>query len=318
MKIVVLDAKTLGDTPFDKLQKYGEVKIYERTAKEERKERIKEANIILTNKVIVDREVMEGNENIKLIGVLATGYNNVDIEYCKEHNIGVVNVAGYSTESVTQICIGLLMELTNKISKFDQYVKSGRYSSSGIFTCVGGEYDIHEISNKKWCIVGLGSIGKNVARVAKGLGAKVYYYSTTGKHEYPEIERVSFEEMIKTSDIITIHCPLTDKTKGMFNYKVFQEMKKNVIIINMARGPIVVNDDIAKALQENLIGGYGTDVFDEEPINTSNKLLEVSNEKIVFSPHIGWATIEARERLFNETIKNIESFLKGENRNRIV
>ncbi|BFU21272.1 D-glycerate dehydrogenase, putative [Entamoeba histolytica] len=277
MKIVVLDAKTLGDTPFDKLQKYGEVKIYERTAKEERKERIKEANIILTNKVIVDREVMEGNENIKLIGVLATGYNNVDIEYCKEHNIGVVNVAGYSTESVTQICIGLLMELTNKISKFDQYVKSGRYSSSGIFTCVGGEYDIHEISNKKWCIVGLGSIGKNVARVAKGLGAKVYYYSTTGKHEDPEIERVSFEEMIKTSDIITIH-----------------------------------------SLQENLIGGYGTDVFDEEPINTSNKLLEVSNEKIVFSPHIGWATIEARERLFNETIKNIESFLKGENRNRIV
>ncbi|EDR27825.1 Erythronate-4-phosphate dehydrogenase, putative [Entamoeba dispar SAW760] len=293
MKIVVLDAKTLGDTPFDKLQKYGEVKIYERTEKEERKERIKEANIILTNKVIIDREVMEGNENIKLIGVLATGYNNVDIEYCKEHKIGVVNVAGYSTESVTQICIGLLMELTNKISKFDQYVKTGKYSHQDI-TCV------------------------EVTKIGKGLGAKVYYYSTTGKHEDQEIERISFEEMIKTSDIISIHCPLTDKTKGLFNYKVFQEMKKSVIIINMARGPIVVNDDIAKALQENLIGGYGTDVFDEEPIKASNKLLEVRSEKIVFSPHIGWATIEARERLFNETLKNIESFLKGEYRNRIV
>ena len=253
-----------------------------------------------------------------MIVVLATGYNNVDIPYCKEHNIAVCNVSGYSTQTVTQQTVALLLELYNKINLFDQYIKSGQYSSSGLFTCVGGKYDIHDIYGKRWTVVGLGAIGKSVAHVARAFGADVKYYSTTGKHDDNEFTRVSFDEMVKESDIITIHCPLNDLTKGMFNYEMLKQMKKNVIIVNVARGPVVVCQDMVKALKEDLIAGYATDVFDKEPIESDNLYLSVDPSKIVMSPHIGWATVEARERLFAEVLKNIEAYLKGERRNRIV
>ena len=318
MKLVVLDAKTLGSISFEPLNQFGEVTLYPTTQEHEVLERIKGYDIVLSNKVMLKGETLSQAGNIKLIVVLATGYNNVDIPYCKEHNIAVCNVSGYSTQTVTQQTVALLLELYNKIHLFDQYIKSGTYSTSGLFTCVGGMYDIHDISGKRWTIVGLGAIGKSVARVAQAFGADVKYYSTTGNHDDSDFTRVSFDEMVKESDIISIHCPLNEKTKGMFNYEMLKQMKSSVVIINVARGPVVVCEDMVKALNEQLIGGYATDVFDKEPIEKDNLYLTVDPSKIVMSPHIGWATVEARERLFAEVIKNIVAFLNNEKRNRIV
>lgn len=317
MKLVVLDAKTLGSLSFEPLKRFGEVVLYQTSRKEDVKERITGADVVLSNKVPVMAEALEYAKTVKLIVVLATGYNNVDIPYCKSHNIAVCNVAGYSTRTVTQQTLALLLELYNKTHLFDEYVKSGEYSASGLFTCVGGKYDIHDIAGKKWCVVGLGAIGRSVATVAEALGADVVYYSSTGKHNDDHFKRVAFEEMVQ-SDIITIHCPLNDNTRGMFNYDVLKSMKKEAVIINLARGAVVVNDDIVRALKEGLIAGYGSDVFDVEPLEKDNPLLQVPSDKIVLSPHIGWATVEARERLFAEVIHNIEAYVKGESRNRIV
>ena len=315
-KIVILDGKTLGDVSLKKLSEFGEIKYYDTTDISEVKERIREANIILTNKVILNRENLSDANNLEFIAEVATGFNNIDIEYAKERGIGVANVAGYSTNAVVQHTFASALALLDEITYYDNYVKSGEYSKSGLFTCLNKPY--YEIEGKTWGIIGLGNIGKRVAKIAEAFGAKVVYYSTTGNNFNDEFNRVSFEELLNNSDIISIHAPLSKNTLGLIDYKALCKMKHSAIIVNMGRGPIIIEEDLARAIDEEKIRGAALDVFEVEPIKINSALLTMKNkDRIILSPHIAWASIEARERLFNEVIENIRAFYNGKVRNRV-
>lgn len=315
-EIVILDGKTLGNIDFSKLNEFGNVTYYDLTSSDEVEERIKNANILLTNKVVLNEDNLKSAENLELICEMATGFNNIDVKYAKENNIAVTNVAGYSTNTVAQHTFAMALNLYDKISYFDEYVKSKKYSESNIFTNVDEVF--RDLDGKVWGIIGLGAIGKRVAKIAEAFGCKVVYYSTSGKNSNSQYKRVEFEELLENSDIISIHAPLNENTNALMNYEVFKKMKNDSILINMGRGPIVVDEDLAKAIDENLIGGAGLDVFEIEPIPKSNPLLNIKNkEKLVLSPHIAWASEEARNRLFNDLLENIRSFNKGEKKNRV-
>ncbi len=315
-KIVVLDSKTLGNVNFDKLKEFGEVVLYEKTKAEEIEERVKDASIILTNKVVLNKDNLKNAEKLEIICETATGFNNIDTEYAKSKNIAVTNVAGYSTPTVAQHTFATLLHLYDKIGYYDEFVKSGEYSKSGMFTNLDKPFN--DIEGKKWGIVGLGNIGKKVAKIAEAFGAEVVYYSTSGKNNNSDYKRVELDELLSESDIISIHSPLNTNTQGLFNYDNLKKMKKSAVLINMGRGPIVVEKDLAKAIDENIIAGAGLDVFSVEPIPEDSPLLKIKNkEKIVMTPHIAWASIEARERLFNDLIENIKAFYRGEKRNRV-
>ncbi|WP_252213968.1 MULTISPECIES: D-2-hydroxyacid dehydrogenase [unclassified Clostridium] len=315
-QIVVLDGRTLGNVDFSKLNEFGNVTYYDLTSSNEVEERIKNANIVLTNKVVLNENNLKNAKNIELICEMATGFNNIDVKYAKENNIAVTNVAGYSTNTVAQHTFAMALNLYDKIAYFDNYVKSKEYSRSNVFTNVDEVYK--DINEKVWGIVGLGAIGKKVAKIADAFGCKVIYYSTSGKNSNSEYDRVSFEELLEKADVISIHAPLNENTKNLMNYEAFKKMKKDSILINMGRGPIVVDEDLAKAIDENLIGGAGLDVFEIEPIPENNPLLSIKNkEKLVLSPHIAWASEEARNRLFNDLLENIRVYNKGEMKNRV-
>lgn len=315
-KIVILDGKTLGDIELEKLSEIGEVKYYDTTDISEVKERIRDANIVLTNKVVLNRENLSEASNLEFIAEVATGFNNIDVEYAKEKGIGVANVAGYSTNAVVQHTFALTLSLLDEVTYYDSYVKSGEYSKSGLFTCLDKPY--YEIEGKTWGIIGLGNIGRKVAKIAEAFGAKVIYYSTTGNNSNDEFSRVSFDELLSKSDIISIHAPLSKNTVGLLDYEALCKMKNSSILVNMGRGPIVVEEDLARAIDENKIRGAALDVFEVEPIKINSPLLTMKNkDKIILSPHIAWASVEARERLFNEVIENIIAFYNGEIRNRV-
>ena len=315
-KIVVLDAITLGNVDFDKLKEFGEVILYDKTKVEDVEERIKDASIILTNKVVLNKDNLKDAEKLEIICETATGFNNIDVEYAKSKNIAVTNVAGYSTPTVAQHTFATLLHLYDKIGYYDEFVKSGEYSKSGMFTNLDRPFN--DIEGKTWGIIGLGNIGKRVAKIAEAFGAKVVYYSTSGKNNNSDYKRVELDELLSESDIISIHSPLNKNTEGLFNYDNLKKMKKTSVLINMGRGPIVVEEDLAKAIDENIISGAALDVFSVEPMPENSPLLKIKNkEKIVMTPHIAWASIEARERLFNDLIENIKAFYKGESRNRV-
>ncbi|MGL4989779.1 MAG: D-2-hydroxyacid dehydrogenase [Sarcina sp.] len=314
--IVLLDAKTMGNFDFSGLKKFGNFISYELSTYEEAKERVKDAHVIITNKVKLDEGTLKNAENLELICEMATGYNNIDVEYAKSKNIAVTNVAGYSTNTVAQHTFAMLLGLLNKIAYYDNYVKSGKYANSNIFTHL--DENITDIEGKTFGIIGLGQIGRRVAKIASAFGANVVYYSTSGKNSNSEYKRVELLELLQNSDVISIHAPLNDKTKGLMNYENFKKMKENAIVINMGRGPIIVEADLAKAIDENIIGGACLDVFEKEPMDKDNALLNVKNkEKLLLTPHIAWASVEARERLFTDMVKNIEAFYNNEKRNRL-
>lgn len=315
-KIVILDGKTLGDVNFDMLKEIGEVNYYQTTLKEEVKERVKEANIILTNKVVLNEENLSDASNLELICETATGFNNIDIDYAKKRGIGVTNVAGYSTNTVVQHTFAMALTLFDEVAYYDDYVKSGKYAKSNLFTSLDKPY--YELDGKRWGIIGLGNIGKKVAKIADAFGANVVYYSTSGKNSSTEYTRVSFNELLESCDVISIHAPLNDNTLGLMNLEAFKKMKSSAILVNMGRGPIVVEVALAKAIDDELIRGAALDVFEIEPISENNPLIAIKNkDRLVLSPHIAWASIEARERLFNEVIENIKAFYQNENRNRV-
>ena len=316
-KIVVLDGITLGNVDFNKLKEFGELVYYDKTSAEEVVDRVKGASIILTNKVVLNRDNLKDASKLELICEMATGFNNIDTEYAKERGVAVTNVAGYSTPTVAQHTFATLLHLYDKISYYDNFVKSGAYSSSGLFTSLDKPYN--DLQGKKWGIVGLGAIGRKVAHIADAFGCEVVYYSTSGKNNTSDYRRVELDELLKECDIISIHAPLNNSTQGLFNYNNISKMKKEAVLINMGRGPIVVDEDLAKAIDEELIAGAALDVFMVEPIPAENPLLSVKNkERLVLTPHIAWASIEARERLFSDLIENIYAFYRGESRNRIV
>ncbi|MCR1952546.1 MULTISPECIES: D-2-hydroxyacid dehydrogenase [unclassified Clostridium] len=315
-KIVILDGKTLGELDFTKLREFGELAYYDTTRSEEVVERIKDANIILTNKVVLNENNLKEAKNLELICETATGFNNIDIVYAKKNDIAVTNVAGYSTNTVAQHTFATVLSLYDKLSYYDNYVKSGDYAKSGLFTNVSKPF--YELEGKTWGIIGFGAIGKRVAKIAEAFGVNVIYYSTSGKNSNSEYNRVSFDELLDKSDIVSVHAPLNKDTQGLINYDAIKKMKNSAILVNMGRGPIVVEADLAKAMDEELIAGAALDVFEVEPIKEDNPLISMKNkENLVLTPHIAWASVEARERLFEEVIKNIRAFYNDEIRGRV-
>ncbi len=315
-KIVVLDGKTLGNVDYIKLNEFGQVIYYDLTLKEEVADRIKDANIVLTNKVALNRENLKNATELELICEAATGYNNIDIEYARERKIAVTNVTGYSTTTVAQHTFAMLLHLYDNISYFDKYIKSGEYSKSKMFTNLDLPYK--DLCGKVWGIIGLGNIGKRVAKIAQAFGARVIYYSTSGKNADSDYARVEFDSLLKQCDIISIHAPLNEKTEGLINYEAFTKMKKDAILINVASGPIIVDEDLARAIDEDIIGGAALDVFKVEPIPADNPLLNIKNkDKLVLTPHIAWASEEARNRLFADLLENISAYNRKEIRNRV-
>jgi len=302
MKLVFLDALTLGDIDLSSFEKFGEVKIYQTTNKNETIDRIKDADIVLTNKVIIDKYVID-NSSIKMVQILATGMNNVDLEYAKQNGIFVKNVAGYSTNSVAQLTFAMVLNIMNKINYYDNYSKNS-YSQSEIFTHI---IDFNELNGKVWGIIGLGEIGKKVAKIAETFGCKIVYYSTSGKNNNSDYKRVELDEVLK-SDIISIHAPLNDNTKNLLNKNNLNLIKEKAILINMGRGGIVNEKDLAEIIDKNQFFA-GFDVFTKEPISKDNPLLNVKN--ILLTPHIAWASVEAREKLVKLAYKNVEDFING-------
>ena len=309
MKIVVLDSDTLGDLDLTPLKKYGELKIYPYTKYEETINRCKDADIVLTNKVVFDKDILDALPNLKLISVLATGMNNIDLEYAKAKGVIVKNVSGYSTNSVVQTTFMLALALIGRLKYYDEYVKSGAWSKSPIFTNL--EQNFFEIAGKKWGIIGLGTIGKKVADVAKAFGAEVVYYSTNKNPHSKEYKHLNLNELLKSCDIISIHAPLNENTKNLLGKDELELLKSNAVLLNLGRGGIIDEEALAKAIDKKDIL-VGLDVTKKEPIEENNPLLKVKKQdNIIITPHIAWGSIEARERLLEGTIKNIEDFLNG-------
>ena len=310
MKLVFLDTKTMGNVPNLKaIEQFGDVSYYETTSPWQTLERVKEADIIITNKVVVDASIIEKTPNLKLICVSATGTNNVDKAAAQKRGIPVKNVMNYSTHSVAQGTFALLLHLLNQVSYFDQYVKGGEYSKTDIFTHFGRYF--WEITGKRFGILGLGNIGRQVAKIAEAFGAEVVYYSASGKNTDQPYLRLELEEFLKTCDIISIHAPLNEYTANLINYDRLQLMKKTAILLNAGRGGTVNEAHLAKALDEDLIAGAGIDVYEKEPVPIDNPLLQVKRkEKLALTPHVTWASIEARTLLMEKVVENIQEFLE--------
>lgn len=309
MKIVFLDAKTLGnDADLSVFRQFGEFEAYGTTTVDKRIEHIGDAKIILTNKVVIDKEIMDACPNLGLICVVATGMNNIDLAYAKEKKITVKNVAGYSTASVTQTTFTLALYLIGQAAYYDQYVKGGGWAKSDIFTHI--DRPVAEIKGKKWGIIGFGTIGKEVAKVASAFGAKVCYFSTSGENNDLDYERLPLKEMMRCCDIVSIHAPLNDKTKGLIGKEELSWMKKGALLLNLGRGGIVNESDLAEAIDAQGIYA-GIDVIAIEPMEENNPLLHVKHqERIAMSPHIAWASIEARTELIRLVSENIKEFLR--------
>lgn len=307
MKIVILDRATLGfDIDVSIFNSLGEVTSFDITKDIETKSRIKDADIVITNKVMISKEVMAGS-TIKLIAITATGTNNVDLEYAKQNNIEVKNVAGYSSSSVSQVAFGMIFHFVQKLNYYKSYVDEGNWQKSEIFTHIDKPF--FELDGKKIGVIGLGDIGTSFAKRARAFDCEIVYYSTSGRNNNSEFKRVELNELLKTSDIISVHCPLNEQTKDLLNYKNMNSMKDGAILLNLGRGGIINENDLAKLIDEKEIY-CGIDVVNKEPIEESNPLLKVKNkDRLVLTPHIGWASIEARTRLIKMVARNIEEFL---------
>ena len=309
MKVVILDAKTLGeDLDLSVLDTFGDVISYQTTSEEETLERIQIADIIITNKVIINADLMVQAPKLKLICIAATGMNNVDLDAAKFQNIEVKNVSGYSTKSVVQHTFSMALYLLEKMSYYDATVKDMSWTNSGLFTDIS--HPFYEISGKKWGIIGFGTIGQEVAKVATAFGAEVSYYSTSGKnlnHAYPH---QSLEFILKDCDIISIHAPLNDDTYNLINENNLPYMKEDALLLNLGRGGIVNETDLAFELDRRTLYA-GLDVLEKEPLTLNNRLNEVKHkERLLITPHIAWASIEARKKLLEGIVDNIKIFME--------
>ena len=305
MKIVLLDALTFGDTDLSGFDTLGEVVVYQTTSKEQTLSRITNADVIVTNKVVITDAHMQECKNLKLICVAATGMNNVDLEAAKVQKVQVKNVAGYSTDSVIQHTFSMLFYLMGHSRYYDEVVKDGTYSRSAIFTDVSKPF--FEVKGKKWGIIGLGSIGRGVGNIAKAFGADVSYYSTSGVNRTEDFQRQNLDELLRTCDIISVHAPLNDKTNNLLDYDELASTKDGSIVLNLGRGGIINEDAMAKIIDEKNIS-FGVDVLTKEPMRENHPFLSIKNkENLYVSPHIAWTYVEARDALIASTIENITS-----------
>ncbi|MEE0884111.1 MAG: D-2-hydroxyacid dehydrogenase [Faecalimonas sp.] len=309
MKIVFLDAKSVGeDIDLSKYNELGEFLTYDFSTQEEIPERIADADVLITNKCLINEQSIDGAHNLKLVCVTATGTNNLDKDYLAKRNIAWRNVAGYSTESVAQHTFAMLFYLLEKLSYYDAYVKDGKYANDTSFTHFAERF--HEINGKTWGIIGLGAIGRRVADIAKMFGANVIYYSTTGKNNQDGYTRVDFDTLLQTSDIVSVHAPLTPETENLMNAQAFSKMKETAIFLNVGRGAIVVEQDLADALEKKEIAAAGLDVLCAEPMSPNSPFLPIKDSKrLLITPHIAWASVEARNNLMDIIYKQIKDFI---------
>lgn len=306
MKIVYLDSATVGETPMDGIAELGELVCWPESTPEEALERVRDCNVLIVNKVLVTRALLDAAPELRLVCEAATGVNNIDLEACRERNIPVRNVAGYSTDSVVQTTFMHILSLMGNAPYFDNTVKDGTYSKGTLFTDVSRPYI--EIKGKRIGIVGMGAIGTGVARVAEAFGMEVVYYSTSGTGHCKEWPSISLGELMRTSDVISIHAPYNERTAGLIGAAELAMMKPSAIIVNMGRGGIVDEAALAEVIDNDLIGGAALDVFTKEPLPGDSPLLRTRHpEKLRFTPHTAWASTEALTRLVNCIADNIRS-----------
>lgn len=304
MKIVFLDAATMGDVSFDRIASLGEFVAYENSTREEALERVSDCEVLIVNKIRVDNELIDAAPSLRLICEAATGVNNIDLDYAASKGIPVRNAVGYSTESVVQTTFMLILSLVGRCRYFDDFVKSGEYSSQGLFTNVNRLF--FELKGRDMGIIGMGNIGSRVAKVAEVFGMNVSYFSTSGTSHCTEYPSVSLERLMSDSDIISIHAPLNERTMNLIDADELALMKSTAYIVNMGRGGIVNETALAEAIDSGTIAGAALDVFTKEPLQSDHPLLNVrAKDRLILLPHVGWASLEARERLASIIADNI-------------
>ncbi len=315
MKLVILERNSVGtDVDVSCFEKFGEVTCYPNTVAANTSERVKDADIILANKAPLNESTLKDAPNVKLICLLATGFDNVDLAYCKSRSIKVTNVVNYCTSTVAQHTLLLALALSEKIAFYDDYVKSGAYSAQDRFS--NFDRTFYDLEGKTWGIIGMGTIGRRVAGLAQAFGCRVIFYSASGKNTCTDYKRVEFDTLLQESDILSLHCPLSDRTRGLINKDALSKMKETAILVNVARGPVVDTQALYDALVTDQIAGAGLDVLEQEPMAKDNPLARIKDSsKLIITPHMAWASLESRTRLVDEVVKNIEAFLAGENRN---
>ena len=314
MKIVFLDALTLGnDIDLSDFSELGEVEIYGASNELEIIERTRDCDVIITNKLKLNKNNLALAQNLKLICVTATGYDNIDVEYAKSRKIGVCNVVGYSTNNVAQITAGFVLSLINEMDTYRESVTSGRYSNGGVANILTPTY--HEIEGKTWGIVGFGNIGRKVAKIAEALGCRILVNKREAIEDY---ECVDIDTLCSQCDIITLHTPLNDGTRALINAERIEKMKDGVIIVNVARGAVTDEKAVAEAVKSGKIGGFACDVYSVEPFDKTHPYFEImGNKNVILTPHMAWGSYEARIRLCHEVKQNIISYFNGEIRNRV-
>ncbi len=316
MKIVIADRDSVGtDMDYSIYDELGDVTYYDdKVTEENAAERLKGAEVLVINKSVITDKLLDEAPDLKLICEFATGYDNANVPACNKHGVKVANVVNYSTASVAQHTFALLFYLMESMRHYDEFVKSGSYANQPHFCCL--DIPFHELDGMTYGIVGMGNIGRKVAQIATAFGAKVIFYSASGNSTCTDYERVEFDELLERSDVISIHCPLSDRTRNLFDKKAFEKMKKTAILINVARGAVVSEQDMADALEKGEIKAAGLDVLNPEPMAKDSPLLKIQDStKLMVTPHLAWASTEARKRCLEEVKLNIEAFIRGENRN---
>ncbi len=315
MKLVILERDSAGtDIDVSCFEQFGTVACYANTTAAQGAERIKDADIIISNKAPMNQSTLTDAPNVKLICLLATGYDCVDLTYCKSRGIKVANVVNYCTPAVAQHTLLLALMLSGKTAFYDQYVKSGAYSAQERFS--NFDRTFHDLEGMTWGIIGMGTIGRKVASLADAFGCKVQFYSASGSSTCTDYPRVGLDTLLCTSDIVSLHCPLTDRTRSLIDKHAFEKMKPTAILINVARGPVVNTQDLYEALTTGKIMAAGLDVLEKEPMAHNNPLSQIQDStKLIITPHMSWASVESRTRLIAEVAKNIQAFLDGVDRN---
>lgn len=314
INIAVLDAATLGDDiSFGQFEKFGRVDVYERTDTRQIRFRVMDADVIIVNKIRINESTVGEAKRLKLICVTATGFDNIDLDMCRRRGIAVANVRGYSSQSVAQVTVALALSLVNHIPSYDRYVKDYSYSRSGVQNHLKPVF--HEMSSLTWGIVGLGGIGLRVAEAAKALGCEILAFK---RRPDPLYKCVKLEELCRRSDIISIHLPLNDITRGIISAERIAEMKPGAVVVNAARGAVTDEAALAAAVADGRLGGFATDVYSEEPLSASSPYISIMDmPNVLFTPHMAWGAYEARIRCMDEIEKNIAAFMNGRKRNRV-
>ena len=307
MKIVFLDAATMGSTPLTSLERLGEFERYDSSTAEEARERVRDADVAILNKIIVDKDFLDSAPKLKLICEAGTGMNNIDLKLCEARGVAARNVAGYSTDSVAQHTWALILGLANRLFHYDAYAKDGRYSAGKIHT--DSAHPFMELAGKTIGVVGMGAIGSKVARIAETFGMKVIYYSTSGTSHCKDYPSVPIGTLLEEADVVSIHAPYNERTAGLIDYEGMLKMKPTAFLVNTGRGGIAVETDLARIIDEGRIAGIGIDVYEKEPLPSDSPLLHTRHpERVILTPHVAWSSEEARRRLADEMARNIREY----------